>query len=228
MVVGVAAYGTGQGVGFTDVPDNHERRVDILYAVERGWFKGYPDGSFQPDKPLSYDNIATVVERGLSGRTRGEMATFMRGGIEALGFHEGQTRQSAIPLGKGAWINDWSVKVRSSQYQIINQNHRWLDPSSWTRVDIRMGNWKDSHRRPGSGISFRVYGETSQELIRRDGCPSEVTPGNEFRNSMISGSVKNYSICFDMPDNDAAPLLMQISYGGGWGSEGQEVWMSLK
>ena len=79
MAVGQA---TGEGdCRFPDVPATSPAHADITYACRQGWFSGYPDGSFRPDRPVPAHQLATVVGRAFAaGSTRADMATFLRGG----------------------------------------------------------------------------------------------------------------------------------------------------
>ena len=68
-----------------DVPAEHRQAGDIAYALEHGWFSGYPDGSFRPDEPITDSQLVTVIRRALSDElTRAETATFLRAGHTAL------------------------------------------------------------------------------------------------------------------------------------------------
>ena len=70
---------------FDDVAEAHPQSGDIAYAVEQGWFQGYPDGTFRPDRTITPTQIATVASRGFpAGSTRADLATFMRRGNQAL------------------------------------------------------------------------------------------------------------------------------------------------
>ena len=73
---------TGEGdCRFPDVPAISPAHADITYACRQGWFTGYPDGSFRPDRPIPAHQIATVVGRAFpAGATRADMAAFLRGG----------------------------------------------------------------------------------------------------------------------------------------------------
>ncbi len=81
----------GIGVGlvlgqttFNDVPDSDPRSEDIDYAAAQGWFRGYPDGSFRPDRQISEDQLARVIRRAHPGLNRGDAAVFLRGGADRL------------------------------------------------------------------------------------------------------------------------------------------------
>lgn len=70
---------------FDDVSDTHTHSAGIRNAVERGWFQGYPDGSFRPDRNITAAQLATVLLRAYpNGLTRGEAATFLSGGDSHL------------------------------------------------------------------------------------------------------------------------------------------------
>ena len=70
---------------FDDVAESHPQSGDIAYAVEQGWFQGYPDGTFRPDRTITPTQIATVASRAFpAGSTRADLATFMRQGNQAL------------------------------------------------------------------------------------------------------------------------------------------------
>ena len=43
--------------------DGHWAEEDIRWAVERGLMTGYPDGSFQPDKPVTRAELAVIMKR---------------------------------------------------------------------------------------------------------------------------------------------------------------------
>lgn len=69
------------GCRFSDVSDSDTAHADIVYACRQGWFSGYPDGSFRPDRSVPAHQLATVVGRAFAaGATRADMATFLRGG----------------------------------------------------------------------------------------------------------------------------------------------------
>ena len=70
---------------FDDVAESHPQNRDIAYAVQQGWFEGYPDDTFRPDRTITPNQIATVVGRAFpASSTRADLATFMRQGSQAL------------------------------------------------------------------------------------------------------------------------------------------------
>ena len=83
---GMFTAGAARGADdFTDVPASHPQRDAILFAVEQGWFRGYPDGTFRPDRAVPDHQLATVVRRAFpEGAGRADLAAFIRAGARAL------------------------------------------------------------------------------------------------------------------------------------------------
>lgn len=54
---------TGAPNMFSDVPNSHPYYDQINYAVDRGWLKGYPDGTFRPDEPIQRAEVIAIVNR---------------------------------------------------------------------------------------------------------------------------------------------------------------------
>lgn len=54
---------TGAINDFSDVPPDYWAYDSINYAVERGWLKGYPDGTFRPDDYIIRAEVVTVTNR---------------------------------------------------------------------------------------------------------------------------------------------------------------------
>lgn len=71
--------------GFSDVPTEHPDNFAIAVASQLGWFDGYPDGTFRPERTVTPAQIAKVLRRAFpSGSTRAELAAFMREGSATL------------------------------------------------------------------------------------------------------------------------------------------------
>lgn len=85
VVLAVSATAALATHNFSDVPDDHPQAGDIAYAVEKGWFAGYPDGTFRPDDTLIDSHIVIVFRRAFPmGVTRADLATILRAGDEVL------------------------------------------------------------------------------------------------------------------------------------------------
>lgn len=59
------------GTKFTDVTEAHWAKGYISFAAGKDWVKGYPDGTFGPEREVSYAEIATVLVRYLGIDTMG-------------------------------------------------------------------------------------------------------------------------------------------------------------
>ena len=59
------------GSKFTDVTEAHWAKGYISFAAGKDWVKGYPDGTFGPEREVTYDEIATVLVRYLGVDTMG-------------------------------------------------------------------------------------------------------------------------------------------------------------
>ena len=84
-VLAAASVAVAASASFDDVADDHPQRNDIEYAVAQGWFQGYGDGTFKPDRAITQRQIVTVIGRAFpEGSTRADLATFLRGGSDRL------------------------------------------------------------------------------------------------------------------------------------------------
>jgi hypothetical protein len=54
---------------FKDVPNTHWAKYDIDFLVSKGIIKGYADGTFKPEKPVSKRQVAIMLIRGLGLNT---------------------------------------------------------------------------------------------------------------------------------------------------------------
>ena len=79
---------------FPDVPADHPHARDIKLVAGRGWFRGYPDGSFHPDRTITPEQAAEVIRRAFGDdMTRGEFASLLSGGGLHLAALRGQTNK---------------------------------------------------------------------------------------------------------------------------------------
>lgn len=46
---------------FADLKKSHWAYKEIMIAVEAGYISGYPDGTFRPDKPITNEQIASMI-----------------------------------------------------------------------------------------------------------------------------------------------------------------------
>lgn len=90
----VAASGNGEEAGFPDVDQQSLEAVYIAYTAARGWFGGYPDGEFRPDRVITADQMTKVLTRAFpDGMRRGDFARFI-----TLGHCGGEAYSVLLPL----------------------------------------------------------------------------------------------------------------------------------
>ena len=137
---------------FDDVAESHPQSGDIAYAVEQGWFQGYPDGTFRPDRTITPNQIATVASRSFpAGSTRADLATFMRKGSQALNDLIPPARKIAYTV----------PKYDSSGDQVALE--LWVAESDGSGVRRLTGDLYDDYRwqwsSDGESIAYQVVRE---------------------------------------------------------------------
>jgi hypothetical protein len=55
-----SGYTSADGASFTDVPSDHWAKDNISRVVAKGWFNGYPDGTFHPSDSITREEAMTV------------------------------------------------------------------------------------------------------------------------------------------------------------------------
>ena len=102
---------------FSDWPpagghEGHEDEVDasVAYAAARGWFRGYPDGTFRPDRVITDRQTETVLGRAFpQGLSRAEGAAFVRHGNRAVIAHEASLAWNEVSEAGTAAQNAWTA-----------------------------------------------------------------------------------------------------------------------
>ena len=82
--------------------------ASVAYAAARGWFRGYPDGTFRANRVITDRQTATVLERAFpQGLSRAEMAAFALHGNRAVIAHEASRAWDLVSeagtTAQGAW-----------------------------------------------------------------------------------------------------------------------------
>ena len=129
LLVGAGvAWAQGQ---FSDVDETHPQYDDIQFAVEQGWYVGYPDGTFKPDRLLTTDQAVTVFGRAFpDGVSRADLATILVGGNVRLddlraSLPAGQS-SSSVPPDVGTWTGFEGEGVDGKYYGY------WVDATIYT------------------------------------------------------------------------------------------------
>lgn len=76
---GQTAQNTDADTGFTDVPAGAWYSAPIAWAVEHGYVNGMGNGTFQPDAPITREQMCTILTRYLTDKgfaVEGKIATF--------------------------------------------------------------------------------------------------------------------------------------------------------
>lgn len=55
--------GFGKGTLFSDVPATRPGYKSIMWAADHGLVKGYPDGTFRPDDPVTREQLCIILKR---------------------------------------------------------------------------------------------------------------------------------------------------------------------
>ena len=129
LLVGTGvAWAQGQ---FSDVDETHPQYDDIQSAVEQGWYVGYSDGTFKPDRLLTTDQAVTVFGRAFpDGVSRADLATILVGGNLRLDDLRvsvpGGQSSSSVPPDVGTWTGFEGEGVDGKYYGY------WVDATSYT------------------------------------------------------------------------------------------------
>ncbi|MEK4364026.1 S-layer homology domain-containing protein [Paenibacillus sp. FSL M8-0212] len=82
LVIGIFPFtgNTSQAavVSFKDVPTSHWAKASIDAAVEKGYFKGYSDGTFKPGATVTRAEFAALLARVAKGATEMEQANVFK------------------------------------------------------------------------------------------------------------------------------------------------------
>ena len=81
-----AAVALGAVAGFPDVPEDHRYADDIAIVADRGWFVGFEDGTFGPDREGTLSQTLRVFSRVFAevNPTRAGFAAVLRAGVEHM------------------------------------------------------------------------------------------------------------------------------------------------
>ncbi len=92
-ILGIKDKAVEGKVSFNDI-DGHWAKDNILKVAEYGLLKGYPDGSFKPDKKMSRAEIATIIN--MYWKSKGFEANTADAGITDIDGHWAKTHILAL------------------------------------------------------------------------------------------------------------------------------------
>ena len=181
---------------FSDVHPEHKDVKVITKVKNTGWMKGYDDETFRPDKQITSNQLASVIERAMpNGLTRAETAyaldtmtmlviyvnrnqdnTYdLRLVLDALGAWDGEIEIADDEL--CVWYRDGIDGELRPHYHYYNgpreHNSCWTDGiSGWFRVK--------HHNTNGSGVTDTQIEEFYPEFLA-DGNGNFITYNVVFR-----------------------------------------------
>ena len=97
--VTVAAVSWAAVAGFPDVAEDHPYADDIAIVAERGWYVGFEDGTFGPDREMTVSQFTRVFRRAFAevNPTRAMFAAVLKAGTEHMYAIRSQTAPGAAP-----------------------------------------------------------------------------------------------------------------------------------
>lgn len=165
----VTAAAAGAQISFSDVPEGHEQKEAIEFAVRNGWFLGYPDGTFRPDRAITPKQITTVMQRAFpEGSTRADVATFMQAGYQALGRIYDTPDETTNWDAYNAWQEAGSAfkALADGSKNRIGSSQSWCD-GSFSSIGTAVAGeaaWSAAGR--AWDITAELADEQNKEIIR--------------------------------------------------------------
>ncbi len=217
-VLAAASVAVAASSSFSDVANNHPQRDDIEHAVEQGWFQGYGDGTFKPDRAITQKQIVTVIGRAFpEGSTRADLATFLRGGSDRLaavpdaaGGCTEATQSSPTETKCRATAGDWIVTAgpvtRTSwdQFSTPEPDQAPITASAYAEyAGSEVGNpfWNTDYTLFVKGKGYDVSTDCADDTYFD---AAELLPG----------ASTTYTICFVVDDSDlGSPALLRTTSG---------------
>lgn len=134
-VIALAAPVIATATRFSDVPADHEHAEAIRWASEldEPLFRGYPDGSFKPDRQLSENEFQIVVERlfrHFDSWTRAQTAALLYHGFQGLSG-SATTTTTTVPTTTTMAAGE---EVAATGPEVWNR-YRAAACSDWTSTD---------------------------------------------------------------------------------------------
>lgn len=184
------------------VPSFSRYDAAVEYAARRGWFKGYPDGSFRPSEKLTGGQLVEVIDRAFpDGMTRAQMAAFLRYGEWGADLTPGRWETNAIPKGSAWRVGYWDIAVRRAWTapegaDFVRPSGRFPDiPSHYLVVELDVI-WRASNPAPGFYLNTDLsFGLMDAEDCEVDPVLSDVTVGAQPGEQVIG------NLCWQLPDN---------------------------
>ena len=220
VIMGLGAAVVAQA-NFSDVDETHSRYRDIEFAVAQGWFQGYEDGTFKPDRAIPDYQVVTVLKRAFpEGATRADLAAFLRGGFERLNTLPpysavATSRNNPAPFGTQVRAGDWLfrvISVTSDATDVVlaeNQfNHPPDDGEQFFLIRLEVTYvGEDSAKTSNIYWHLDAVGDRAVSYGAPKGCG--VIP-DAWGGEAFSGGVIVGNLCWKIVSSDADSLAMFV------------------
>ena len=210
VVWGLAtAAAAGAQFTFSDIPEGHEQQEAIEYAVRNGWFRGYPNGTFRPDRAITVEQITTVMQRAFpEGATRADMATFMQAGYQALGEIYDSPGETTNWDAYNAWQEASSAfrALAETSKNRVGSSQIWCDGSFSSIGTAEVGEAAWSAAGKAWDITAELVGDTTREAVRNAALLArsvvEARSGNiaDYREAAITAADEAAAAAWDISE----------------------------
>ena len=217
-VLAAASVAVAASASFDDVADNHPQRSDIEYAVAQGWFQGYGDGTFKPDRAITQSQIVTVIGRAFpAGSTRADLATFLRGGSDRL---------AAVPAPTGGCTEATQSSPTGTQCRATAGD--WIVAAGpVAQTDWAPFTTPESGQTPITVLAYAAYDgsdvgnpfwDTDYTLFVRGKGYDDSTDCTDDTYldaaELLPGASTTYTVCFTLDNSDlGSPALLRTTTG---------------
>lgn len=120
--------------GLEDIPPEHPQIGDMHYALEKGWFTGYPDGTFRPDEPITPEQLVVVFGRFGGPLTRADLATVLRAGHQAL--RDLEAMETTDVTAPPAWDHCKPICLEVSRWDTRTDEDGVVWNTLWSRFQV--------------------------------------------------------------------------------------------
>lgn len=171
---------------FPDVKADEWYNVAISVAAKAGIVKGYPDGTFKPDEPITRAEFATMAARFMTDDVTDDVGDF----DDTVGHWAAETIRKAVKAGwvRGKSSTEFDPEANITRAEVVTMVNRMLDrcfvPDAAHMLDT-MKTWPDNKdtsawyyldiQEAGNGHNYKMEEnvETWTELVPTDWAAKE-------------------------------------------------------
>ena len=117
---------------FVDVPSSHWGAKAIAFCVENGYLSGYEDGTFQPDKAITRQEAAAILNNTFELEASSDVSMFTDAGKIAswATAHVGAVANAELMNGDAAGTfrpTDYIIRAEAASILMNAKNHGYID-----------------------------------------------------------------------------------------------------